>query len=111
MGVGRAVRFLQQSVGCNADGDFGPASRQAVAVCDVRATITKYCDTREAFYRTLASSKPKLEVFLKGWLNRLGALRREVGLPGLRSAVALDFGDTGYVAKIPDIGEHPDYDW
>ena len=49
-------------------------------------------------------------MFLKGWLNRLNALRKEVGLPGYEAAVPLDFGDTGYIAKIPDIGEDRDYD-
>jgi hypothetical protein len=47
---------------------------------------------------------------LKGWLNRLNALRQEVGLPGYEAAVRLDFGETGYVAKIPDLGENRDYD-
>jgi lysozyme family protein len=105
MGVGRAVRFLQQALGCGVDGDFGPTTERAVASCDPGDTIVKYCDAREAFYRNLASTKPNLAVFLKGWLNRLNALRREVGLPGYESAVTLDFGDTGYIAKVPDIGD------
>jgi hypothetical protein len=46
----------------------------------------------------------------KGWMNRLNALRKEVDLPGYEANVSLDFGDTGYVAKIPDIGENPDFD-
>jgi lysozyme family protein len=29
MGVGRAVRMLQGALGCDVDGDFGPATRQA----------------------------------------------------------------------------------
>ena len=43
-------------------------------------------------------------------MNRLNALRKEVGLPGYEAAVPLDFGDAGYIAKIPDIGENRDYD-
>ncbi len=31
MGPGRAVRFLQQAVGCGVDGDFGPATQRAVS--------------------------------------------------------------------------------
>ena len=34
MGPGRAVRFLQQAVGCGVDGDFGPATERAVLACD-----------------------------------------------------------------------------
>ena len=41
-------------------------------------------------------------MFLKGWLNRLNALRAEVGLPGFEAAVRVDFGDTDYIATVPD---------
>ena len=111
MGVGRAVRFLQQTLDCGVDGKFGPGTEKAVASCDPGAAIIKYCEVREAFYRRLAQSKPKLNKFLKGWLNRLNALRHEVGLPGFESAQLLDFGETGYIAKVPDIGEDPDIDF
>jgi hypothetical protein len=34
----------------------------------------------------------------------LNALRREIGLPGFESARdVVDFGDTGYVAKVPEL--------
>jgi lysozyme family protein len=108
MGVGRAVRFLQGALGCGVDGNFGPGTAQAVADCDLGATVAAYCQRREDFYRTLAKNNPKLGVFLKGWLNRLNALRKTVGLPGYeRVPEALDFGETGYIARIPDIGVDP----
>lgn len=107
MGVGRAVRFLQAAVGCGVDGDFGPGTERAVAACDAGTAVAAYCNTREAFYRRLAQNNPKLAVFLKGWMNRLNSLRKEVGLPGFESATALDFGDMGYIARVPDIGEDP----
>lgn len=110
MGVGRAVRFLQAAVGCDVDGDFGPGTERAVAKCDAGASVADYCRRREAFYRALAEKNPKLQVFLKGWLNRLNALRREVGLPGFESAAPLDFGDASYIARVPEIGEDPEID-
>jgi lysozyme family protein len=110
MGVGRAVRFLQQALACGVDGDFGPATQKAAQSCDLGSAIVAYCDIREAFYRNLAERKPQMQVFLKGWLNRLNALRREVGLPGYEAAVPLDFGDAGYIAKVPDLGEDPKLD-
>jgi len=110
MGVGRAVRFLQASVGCPVDGQFGPVTQRAAAECDLAPTSAAYCDAREAYYRRLVEKRPSFGVFLRGWLNRLNALRGEAGLVTLESAQALDFGDTGYVARVPDLGEDPDYD-
>ena len=83
MGVGRAVRFLQASVGCPVDGQFGPVTQSAAAECELDSTISAYCGAREGYYRTLVERRPNLGVFLKGWLNRLQALRAE---PGARVA-------------------------
>lgn len=107
MGVGRAVRLLQQCVGCEPDSDFGPQTEGAVAACDAGDTVRAYCDRREAYYRNLADKRPELKVFLKGWLNRLNALRVEIGLPGYERAMELDFGETGYVAQVPDLEDDP----
>jgi len=105
------VRFLQASVGCPVDGQFGPVTQGAAADCDLVSTTAAYCDAREGYYRTLAQKRPQLGVFLKGWLNRLNALRGEAGLLTFESALAVDFGDASYVAKVPDLGVDPDYDF
>lgn len=111
MGVGRAVRFLQQAVGASVDGDFGPGTERCVANADTGAALVAYCNTREAFYRSLVARNPKLQVFLKGWMNRLNALRKHVGLPGFESASdEVDFGEAGYMGRVPDIGEDPGLD-
>lgn len=111
MGVGRAVRMLQASLGCGVDGDFGPGTRRAAEACDAGAAAAAYCDRREAFHRGLAQKEPKLAAFLKGWMNRLDALREEAGLPGYEAAAPLDFGDTGHVARVPDLGADPAHDF
>jgi len=111
MGPGRAVRLLQAAVGAGVDGDFGSETERKVAASDVGETILRYCNAREAYYRGLVRQKPDLGVFLKGWLNRLNALRREVGLPGFESAREFDLGDAGYIARIPDVGVDPTYDF
>ena len=105
MGPKRAVRFLQGALRCDVDGDFGPTTRKAADACSLGATIAAYCDTREAFYRARVVERPDQSVFLKGWLNRLNALRKEVGLPGYEVLGPLDFGDTDHIAKVPDLGE------
>ena len=110
MGVGRAVRFLQATVGCGVDGDFGPGTAKAVQNCDAAEVVTSYCNTREKFYRRIVEKKPDQSVFLKGWMNRLNSLRKEIGLPGFESARGLDFGDASYIKRIPDIGESEDFD-
>jgi lysozyme family protein len=109
MGPGRAVRFLQQALGCGVDGNFGPATQHAAMACDGGDAVARYCDIREAFYRQIVLRKPEQAVFLKGWLNRLNSLRKEVGLPGFESARG--FGPAGPVAKVPDLGEDPSYDF
>lgn len=99
MGPKRAVKFLQQSVGCAADGDFGPTTKKAAENCDLGTAIARYCDVREACCRGLAERNPDLKVFMKGWMNRLNALCKEVGLPGYEAAVPLDFGDADHIAE------------
>ncbi|MCB1507038.1 MAG: glycoside hydrolase family 108 protein [Hyphomicrobiaceae bacterium] len=111
MGVGRAVRFLQHAVGAAVDGAFGPDTQRCLGACEPADAVVKYCDAREAFYRNLAARRPDSAVFLKGWLNRLNALRKEIGLPGFESVGdEVNFGDANFIARIPDIGQDPAYD-
>jgi lysozyme family protein len=110
MGVGRAVRFLQGAIGCTADGDFGPATRDALARADIASTIVSYCDARAAYYDRLIARNPKLAVFRRGWMNRLNALRAEAGLPGHTTRGGVDFGDTDGVKRVPDVGIDPAFD-
>lgn len=102
MGVGRAVRMLQATLACGVDGDFGGETLRAVEQCDLGGAVAGYCDRREAYYRGLVAKKPALGIFLKGWLNRLNALRHEAGLPGFESVERVDFGDTDHLERIPD---------
>ena len=51
---------------------------------DQLLTITrdaaKYIDAKDAFYRRLAAKRPKSRKYLKGWLNRDNALRKQLKL-------------------------------
>jgi lysozyme family protein len=111
MGVGRSIRFLQQAVGATVDGGWGPNTVACVAACDPGTALVAYCKVREDFYRGIVARKPSQGVFLKGWMNRLNALRKELGLPGFESVGdTLDFGDTAWIQRVPDIGEDPELD-
>jgi len=105
MGTHRAILIVQEATGSATDGHFGQATEQACANCDLGTTLDKYCKIREGLYRRFAR-EPGQERFLKGWLNRLNDLRRTVGLRGLeRGEAEPDFGDSGFVARIPDLPE------
>ncbi len=110
MGPGRAVRFLQKAAGCGVDGDFGSQTEKAVQACRPGDLIASYCATREAYYRELVRRNASLVVFLKGWLNRLNALRHEVGLAGFEAAPRGGVDEAG-ARRIPDIGEDTAYDF
>lgn len=110
MGVGRAVRFLQSVAKCKVDGDFGPGTERAIAECDHGSAMAAYCDAREQFYRRLVEKDAKFGVFLQGWLNRLNALRQEIGLPGYEAAAPLDFGDAPYIFNVSELRDIPGLD-
>lgn len=104
MGVRRSIRILQTSLGCAADGRFGPITAAASAGCDPGPTALTYCRVREEIYRSLARRNPTLGKFLKGWLNRLNSLRKEVGLPGPDAPGPRTRGRHP-VVRIPDLAE------
>ncbi|MCV2359981.1 hypothetical protein LNV08_13465 [Paucibacter sp. TC2R-5] len=110
MGVGRAVGFLQGSVGCAVDGGFGPATFTAVQCCDPARALPMFCNARESYYQRLVHAKPELNVFLRGWMNRLNALRANVGLAGSGANVPRDGGAAEVTRRLPDLGEDPAFD-
>lgn len=83
-GVSRAIRFLQDMLGTKVDGHFGPQTMQAFDDMEqwhgTGHIARNYVDRRELFYRDIVQNNPKQEKFLKGWLNRIAALRQEAKL-------------------------------
>ena len=77
-GVARAVKFLQNALGVIGDGVFGKETMLALKKCHEGAVVDRYLSARRNFYITLVAQKPSQSVFLKGWLSRTDALRREV---------------------------------
>ena len=66
-GPGRAIKFLQASVGTTADGVFGPATLEAVKKLPPAEIIIRLRNRRERFFRSLDT----FPTFGRGWLRRL----------------------------------------
>jgi lysozyme family protein len=79
MGKRRAIRFLQKAAGCEADGMWGPVTKAAVGSL-TNEDLATYLDHRQAKYEQLIRNNPRLAKFRNGWMNRLNALRRRVGV-------------------------------
>jgi lysozyme family protein len=108
MGVKRSIRFLQAAIKCTVDGNFGPGTQQAIAACDPGDALVNYCNARESYYKQLVAQNAALNPFLKGWLNRLDALRQAVGVPADEAASAPDIAVPSL--RVPDYGEDAKYD-
>jgi lysozyme family protein len=66
-GPGRAVKLLQQSIGCVPDGIIGPATRSLILGSDSATLIAKFSEARREYYRSLKT----FPTFGKGWLARV----------------------------------------
>lgn len=83
-GVNRAIRWLQGAVNTSVDGHFGPQTMQAfddMEQCHGTIHIAqKFMDIRQRFYHQIVAANPKQEKYLRGWMNRITALRQEAKL-------------------------------
>lgn len=82
-GVEAAAELLQRVVGTPVDGRIGPQTLGAVrqaAMDDHKALLVRLTGARVGRYRRLAERRPNLAPNLKGWLNRVSALQKAVGL-------------------------------
>jgi len=66
-GPGRAVKLLQQSLGCVPDGVIGPATRSLILASNSATLIAKFSETRREYYKSLKT----FPIFGKGWLARV----------------------------------------
>jgi lysozyme family protein len=74
-GVGRAIKFLQQSVGATPDGGFGNITMALVkkAESDPVNLIELYCARRMEFLQSLRT----FETFGKGWSRRVAEVKEK----------------------------------
>ncbi len=66
-GVSRAIRFLQQTVGTDVDGEIGPLTRAAVVSMPDHRVLEVYARVRRTHYRSLHH----FWRFGRGWLRRV----------------------------------------
>ncbi len=66
-GVTGAIRILQEAVGSEVDGEFGPNTRRAIAKQSVRLTLNRCADIRRKKYRAMKH----FWRFGRGWLRRV----------------------------------------
>jgi lysozyme family protein len=86
MGTVTAVKLLQRAVNdllpqekwVAVDGKLGSQTISAAKSLDAKALALKLCDRREERYRAIVHANARLAKFLKGWLNRVNDLRKEV---------------------------------
>ena len=75
-GPSRAVKFLQRICGNPETGRMDDETiREAHAFDPVELTML-YCEERERFLNAIVASRPNQRKFLKGWLTRVGDVRR-----------------------------------
>ena len=76
MGHKQAHRILQRALRAatgrdiDDDGLIGPQTLGALPLATVDAILAAFRAEQAGFYRSLAAQRPRLEKFLRGWLNR-----------------------------------------
>jgi lysozyme family protein len=78
-GVKQATKFLQRSVGVEADGVIGDKTLNAIkAIENLFILVSGYINQRLDFYDNLVVRNPSQVKFLKGWKNRISDLSKLV---------------------------------
>ena len=66
-GVGRAIRFLQQVIGADVDGEVGPETLGKARQASRKSALEEYADLRRKHYQGLST----FWRFGRGWMRRL----------------------------------------
>lgn len=77
-GVAGAARLLQAVAGVSQDGVIGPATMGAIRKADPELLARRYVERRRKFYGEIVAAIPSQSIFLRGWLNRMDALSKEI---------------------------------
>lgn len=69
-GVSGAIMFIQEALGVEADGGFGPITSSALSKADPFQIAIKIVNGRIAYRHQRVAEVPSQDTFLLGWLNR-----------------------------------------
>jgi lysozyme family protein len=75
---GSGLKLIQKEVGVDVDGVIGPNTIAIINDANPHLLFDGFKDARKDYYIRLAERKPKLKVFLKGWLNRVEAFKYDL---------------------------------
>ncbi|OBS10804.1 glycoside hydrolase family 108 protein [Acidihalobacter prosperus] len=82
-GPGRAVQWVQRSVGVKVDGILGPISLNAINTANARALYVRTLSQRVRFYGAIITNTPDQAANASGWMNRIAPfIDREPFLTG-----------------------------
>jgi lysozyme family protein len=75
-GIKTAIKLLQGIVGTTQDGVLGSRSEAKMALYQ-GDIVESYKKARIDYYNKLIKNKPQLQVFIKGWINRVNSTKFE----------------------------------
>lgn len=71
-GPKNAVKLIQQLVKVPVDGSIGPITLRAINTHpNQQLLLNLYIDARMQYYNLLVKKNPRLQVFKRGWINRV----------------------------------------
>ncbi len=77
-GVGRSNEFVSKALGIEASLKWNPKASELIHKADPKALALKIASLRMDYRRERVRQSPKMQKFLKGWLNRDNALKKEI---------------------------------
>lgn len=77
-GVTNAWKIMQRALGVADDGIPGPKTLTALQLADPGNLVWEWLKARAAFYARIVQGSPSQAKFLRGWLNRVLDVHREM---------------------------------
>lgn len=82
-GYGGATKLLQKTLvamgyDLKVDGVYGPKTEKAMLESEVGTFVNVFLEKRTALYNAIVANNPSQKVFLKGWLNRIEGIKRDI---------------------------------